>query len=215
MNIGNNWSRLRSPDMINFPKRLVDQKRGQGQPPDVRPHSFWWPCVCSGPAPNTSVKCLLSFSWITSLQAFASPPFNRKKDTGYRWLSASNTPDFYPVRGGSFAVKYADLAYEHKKKTKRKEQFLAEMEAILPWDELLKPIVKKYPKAGQGRRPVPAEVMLRIYFLQQWYGLSDPGMEDSLYDVESIRRFAGVTLESVLDDGFEAILYLIVFMNNY
>ena len=57
--------------------------------------------------------------------------------------------------------------------------------------------MKQYPTAGQGRRPVPAEVMLRIYFLQQWYGLSDPGMEDSLYDVESMRRFAGVDLESV------------------
>ena len=53
----------------------------------------------------------------------------------------------------------------------------------MPWDELLKPIIKQYPKAGQGRRSVPTEIMLRIYFLQQWYGLSDPGMEDSLYDV--------------------------------
>ena len=75
---------------------------------------------------------------------------------------------------------FSDLAYEHKKKTTRKERFLGEMEAILPWDELLKPIEERYPTAGQGRRPVPAEVMLRIYFLQQWYGLSDPGMEDSL-----------------------------------
>ena len=60
---------------------------------------------------------------------------------------------------------FSDLAYEHKKKMTRKERFLAEMEAILPWDELLKPIMKKYPKAGHGRRPVPAEAMLRIYFL--------------------------------------------------
>ncbi len=92
---------------------------------------------------------------------------------------------------------FSDLAYEHKKKTTRKERFLGEMDAILPWQELLKPILKKYPKAGQGRQPIPAAVMLRIYFLQQWYGLSDPGMEDSLYDVESMRRFAGVELESV------------------
>ncbi len=92
---------------------------------------------------------------------------------------------------------FSDLAYEHKKKTTRKERFLGEMDAILPWQELLKPILKKYPKAGQGRQPIPAAVMLRIYFLQQWYGLSDPGMADSLYDVESMRRFAGVDLESV------------------
>ena len=96
---------------------------------------------------------------------------------------------------------FSDLAYEHKKKTTRKERFLGEMEAILPWDELLKPIMKKYPRAGQGRHPIPAAVMLRIYFLQQWYGLSDPGMEDSLYDVESMRRFAGVDLESVPDES--------------
>ena len=95
---------------------------------------------------------------------------------------------------------FSDLAYEHKKKTTRKERFLAEMDAILPWDKLLKPILRKYPKAGQGRRPIPAAVMLRIYFLQQWYGLSDPGMEDSLYDVESMRRFAGVDLESIPDE---------------
>ena len=61
--------------------------------------------------------------------------------------------------------------------------------------------MKKYPRAGQGRHPIPAAVMLRIYFLQQWYGLSDPGMEDSLYDVESMRRFAGVDLESVPDES--------------
>ena len=95
---------------------------------------------------------------------------------------------------------FSDLAYAHKKKTTRKERFLAEMDAILPWDQLLKPILKAYPKPGQGRHPIPAEVMLRIYFLQQWYGLSDPGMEDSLYDVESMRRFAGVDLESIPDE---------------
>ena len=71
----------------------------------------------------------------------------------------------------------------------------------MPWDEVLKPILKKYPQPGKGRQPIPAEVMLRIYFLQQWYGLSDPGMEDSLYDVESMRRFAGVELERIPDES--------------
>ena len=83
---------------------------------------------------------------------------------------------------------FSDLACEHKKTTTRKERFLAEMDEILPWDKLLNPILRKYPKPGQGRCPIPAGVMLWIYFLQQWYGLSDPGMEDSLYDVESMRR---------------------------
>ena len=95
---------------------------------------------------------------------------------------------------------FSDLAYENKKKTTRKERFLGEMDAILPWKHLLKPIVKKYPKTGNGRRPIPAQVMLRIYFLQQWYGLSDPSMEDSLYDIESMRRFAGVELSAIPDE---------------
>ncbi len=96
---------------------------------------------------------------------------------------------------------FSDLAYEQKKKKTRKERFLGEMDAILPWKQLLKPILKKYPKPGNGRRPIPAEVMLRIYFMQQWYGLSDPGMEDSLYDIESMRRFAGVDIDHIPDES--------------
>ena len=97
-------------------------------------------------------------------------------------------------------ISFSDLAYTHKKKTTRKERFLAEMNDLLPWKHLLKPIARKYPKPGQGRRPIPPEVMLRIYFMQQWYGLSDPVMEDSLYDVESMRRFAGVDLDGIPDE---------------
>ncbi len=95
---------------------------------------------------------------------------------------------------------FADLAYTHKKKLTRKERFLAEMDQLLPWPQLLKPIFKRYPKPGQGRRPIPAEVLLRIYFLQQWYGLSDPAMEDSLYDSEAMRRFARVDLAHIPDE---------------
>jgi len=95
---------------------------------------------------------------------------------------------------------FSDLAYANKKKTTRKEKFLGEMEEILPWKRLLKPLLKKYPKPGNGRCPIAAEVMLRIYFLQQWYGLSDPGMEDSLYDIESMRRFAGVDIDHIPDE---------------
>jgi len=96
---------------------------------------------------------------------------------------------------------FSDLAFENKKKITRKERFLGEMDAILPWKQLLKPIVRKYTKPGNGRRPISAEVMLRIYFMQQWYGLSDPGMEDSLYDIESMRRFAGVSIDEVPDES--------------
>jgi IS5 family transposase len=96
---------------------------------------------------------------------------------------------------------FSDLAYETKKKITRKERFLGEMDRLLPWKRLMKPILKKYPKAGNGRPPIAAETMLRIYFMQQWYGLSHPGMEDSLYDIESMRRFAGVTIEQIPDES--------------
>jgi IS5 family transposase len=92
-------------------------------------------------------------------------------------------------------VSFASLAYEHKKKQTRREKFLGEMERVIPWEELLALIRPYYPVAGNGRQPMPLERMLRIYFMQQWYGLSDPAMEDALYDIESMRRFAGVDLE--------------------
>ena len=92
-------------------------------------------------------------------------------------------------------VSFASLAYEHKKKRTRREKFLQEMDQVIPWKKLLQIIEQYYPKAGNGRRPMPLEMMLRIYFMQQWYGLSDPAMEDALYDIESMRRFADIDLE--------------------
>ena len=75
------------------------------------------------------------------------------------------------------------------------------MEQVVPWTRLLKLIEPHSPKAEKGRRPMPLEVMLRIYFLQQWYGLSDPAAEESLYDIESMRRFAGLELgDDVIPD---------------
>jgi IS5 family transposase len=91
---------------------------------------------------------------------------------------------------------FASLAYESKKKKTRREKFLAEMDQVIPWEELIQIIKKYYPKAGNGRQPMPLERMLRIYFMQQWYGLSDPAMEDALYDIESLRRFADIDIEA-------------------
>jgi IS5 family transposase len=91
-------------------------------------------------------------------------------------------------------LSFASLAYENKKKKTRREKFLEEMDQVIPWEELIPEIQKHYPKAGNGRQPLPLERMLRIYFMQQWYGLSDPAMEDALYDIESMRRFAGIDL---------------------
>lgn len=94
------------------------------------------------------------------------------------------------------SLSFAGLAYEQKKKKTRREQFLEEMDKVIPWESMVKLIKPHYPKAGNGRKPMALEMMLRIYFLQQWYGLSDPAMEDSLYDIESMRRFTGIDLQT-------------------
>src|SRR6266571_3899498 len=89
---------------------------------------------------------------------------------------------------------FAGLAWSQKGKVTRREQFLAEMDRVIPWKQLLAVIEPYYPKAGQGRQPLGLEKMLRIYFLQQWFKLSDPQAEDAIYDSESMRRFARVEL---------------------
>jgi IS5 family transposase len=94
---------------------------------------------------------------------------------------------------------FASLAFEQKKKQTRRERFLEEMDALIPWSGLLSVIEPHYPKAGRrGRQPMRLETMLRIYFMQQWYALSDPAMEDALLEIESMRRFAQLDL---MDDA--------------
>jgi len=88
----------------------------------------------------------------------------------------------------------ASMVWQTKGKVTRRERFLAEMDAVIPWARLLALIEPYYPKAGQGRQPLGLEKMLRIYFLQQWFNLSDPQAEDAIYDSESMRRFARVEL---------------------
>ena len=89
---------------------------------------------------------------------------------------------------------FASMAWSAKGKVTRRERFLAEMDQVIPWPQLLALIEPHYPKAGQGRQPLGLEKMLRIYFLQQWFNLSDPQAEDAIYDSESMRRFARVEL---------------------
>ena len=89
---------------------------------------------------------------------------------------------------------FASMAWQAKGKVTRRERFLAEMDAVIPWTRLLGLIAPHYPKAGNGRQPLGMEKMLRIYFLQQWFNLSDPQAEDAIYDSESMRRFARVEL---------------------
>lgn len=89
---------------------------------------------------------------------------------------------------------FASAAWDKKGKVTRRERFLGEMDQVVPWQPILALIEPHYPKAGNGTQPLPMERMLRIYFMQQWFNLSDPAMEDALYDSESMRRFAGVEL---------------------
>lgn len=96
---------------------------------------------------------------------------------------------------------FASMAWAAKGKVTRRERFLGEMNAVIPWARLIALVEPHYPKAGSGRPPLPLERMLRIYFMQQWFNLSDPAAEDALYDSESMRRFAGVELaEDVIPD---------------
>jgi len=85
-------------------------------------------------------------------------------------------------------------SFEKYARKSRREEFLSLMESVVPWRELEAVIEPYYPKAGNGRQPVGLSIMLRVYFLQQWFNLSDPGAEDALYESPVLRRFAGVDL---------------------
>ena len=88
----------------------------------------------------------------------------------------------------------AAVGFERYGKTTRRAVFLAEMERVVPWRELCALIEPFYPKPGKGRPLVGVERMLRIYFLQQWFNLSDPAVEEALYDLLAMRRFVDIDL---------------------
>jgi IS5 family transposase len=85
-------------------------------------------------------------------------------------------------------------SFEKYGRKSRRELFLDEMELVVPWAELQALVEPYYPKAGNGRRPVGLSIMLRTYFMQQWFNLSDPGVEEAFYESATLRRFAGVDL---------------------
>ena len=95
---------------------------------------------------------------------------------------------------------FADLDYNSKKRKTRREVFLERMERLVPWGQLEGLIRPYYPTAGRGWRPYPLSAMLRIHCVQLFYNLSDPGTEDLLYEVESVRRFVGLRLSEALPD---------------
>ena len=101
-------------------------------------------------------------------------------------------------------LSFASLDFAGKKKRTKRDVFLAEMTVVVPWAALEALIEPHYPKAGSngGRRAFPIAVMLRIYCLQQWYNLSDPGAEEALYDIQSMRAFCHLELgrDSIPDE---------------
>jgi IS5 family transposase len=98
-------------------------------------------------------------------------------------------------------ISFAEAESQGKKRVTRRQRFLTEMESVVPWPRLLAAIEPYYPKGERGRPPIGLERMLRIYFLQPWYGLSDEALQDALYDSIAMRTFAGIDLavESVPD----------------
>ena len=84
--------------------------------------------------------------------------------------------------------------FERYARTTRRAAFLAEMERVVPWSALCAVVEPYYPKPGNGRPPIGVERMLRLYFLQQWFNLSDPAVEEAVYDSQAMRRFVGIDL---------------------
>ena len=91
-------------------------------------------------------------------------------------------------------MSFSQAEYAGKKKTTKREKFLAEMEQVVPWARLVAVIEPHYPSGKRGRPPIGIERMLRIYFLQQWYALADEALEDAIYDSQAMRTFAGIDL---------------------
>jgi IS5 family transposase len=86
----------------------------------------------------------------------------------------------------------AETGYERRPKATKRQRFLADMDTVIPWPRLLAVVEAAQPRmTSRGGRPsFPAETMLRIHFMQQWFALSDPGMEEALHDIPALRAFA-------------------------
>ena len=91
-------------------------------------------------------------------------------------------------------ISFAVNEWNGKKKQTKREKFLGQMEEMVPWSRLVGLIKPHYPKGKRGRPPMGIERMLRVYFLQQWYGLADEALEDAIYDSQAMRLFVGIDL---------------------
>jgi IS5 family transposase len=96
----------------------------------------------------------------------------------------------------TYQTSFTHAEFAAKKKTTRREKFLSRMEEVIPWKQLLAVIEPHYPKGERGRPPIGLERMLRVYFLQQWYGLADEALEDALYDSQALQQFARIDLSA-------------------
>ena len=97
-------------------------------------------------------------------------------------------------------MSFGDAEYAGKRKQTRREVFLGEMEQVVPWKSLLNLIEPCYPIAGRGRHPYPLETMLRVHLMQNWFGWSDPAMEEALYEITPVRSFAHLRLTQPIPD---------------
>ncbi|MCJ0971754.1 IS5 family transposase [Pseudomonas sp. PS1] len=95
---------------------------------------------------------------------------------------------------------FADAEYAGKRKQTRKELFLIEMDQVVPWTGLVALIEPHYPKGEGGRPAYPLMAMLRVHLMQNWFGYSDPAMEEALYETTILRQFAGLSLERIPDE---------------
>lgn len=98
-------------------------------------------------------------------------------------------------------ITFSEAGYQTKKRKTRREIFLERMDKLIPWKQLEKKVARYYPKGENGRPPYPLSAMLRVHCLQLFYNLSDPAMEDALYEIESMRRFAGLKLDRLPDES--------------
>jgi IS5 family transposase len=97
-------------------------------------------------------------------------------------------------------ITFADAEYAGKRKQTRKELFLIEMDRVVPWKGLIALIEPHYPKGEGGRPSYPLMAILRVHLLQNWFGYSDPAMEEALYETTILRQFAGLSLERIPDE---------------
>ncbi|WP_275014428.1 transposase, partial [Pseudomonas syringae group genomosp. 3] len=95
---------------------------------------------------------------------------------------------------------FADAEYAGKRKHTRRERFLIEMDQVVPWKGLIALIEPHYPKGEGGRPAYPLMAMLRIHLMQNWFGYSDPAMEEALYETTILRQFAGLSLDRIADE---------------